>query len=309
MPNRSASGLPVIYVEAKPSFFQPTPPKPHVLDLFDVPYLHFHSLIELGLCLSGKGVCFTEQGQQPFEVGDVQIIFPFQGHLSKSTGDEPSRWCWLNIDPVKLLSAGSFTNIGEIEQWLREEMGLSGIIDRQRYPEVYRLTKALVREGFFPTPGRPHREEYVAALFLMLLSELCRISRDLPKLSFPKKNDRRILSPAFDSIKADIDGGRLPVVSRLPGLCSMSPASFRRTFKAAVGQSAKDYSISCVIRRACQLLSTTEQKIIQVSESVGFESISGFNRCFLRLMGMTPRVYRRRVREFLADGGAADDPG
>lgn len=296
MPNRSKSGLPVIYVDAQPNVLLPVPPSPSTLGVFDVTYLHFHSIMELGLCLRGNGICCTDEGEQPFSAGDVQILFPFQKHLSKNTGAEPCLWCWLNIDPPALLSAGSFTNIGETERWIREEMGIFGIIDKKRYPEIYRLTETLVRISYFPDNLHSHREEYAAALFLTLLAELSRASYDLPKLSIPNYSILKLLSPAFDSINADIERGRLPAISHLPSICFMSPANFRRTFKAAVGCSARDYAITCAIRRACKLLTTTDTKIIDISEVVGFESVSGFDRCFLRQTGMTPQFYRKLTR-------------
>ena len=55
------------------------------LEIYEVDYLHYHSTMEIGLCDSGEGFCYVEDNIYPFRAGDVQIVFPFQRHLSRST--------------------------------------------------------------------------------------------------------------------------------------------------------------------------------------------------------------------------------
>ena len=44
---------------------------------YDIKYLHFHNVTEIGMCISGSGICCIEGNEQKYNAGDVQIIFPY----------------------------------------------------------------------------------------------------------------------------------------------------------------------------------------------------------------------------------------
>ena len=44
------------------------------------------------------------------------------------------------------------------------------------------------------------------------------------------------------------------------------------------------------------LLAERERSVLDAASAVGFDSLSGFDRAFLRLTGERPREYRRRVQ-------------
>ena len=58
----------------------------------------YHSVLELGWCISGSGECYAEDQIFPFCSGDVQIIFPYQKHYNRSQLGTPSRWYFINLD-------------------------------------------------------------------------------------------------------------------------------------------------------------------------------------------------------------------
>jgi len=59
-----------------------------------------------------------------------------------------------------------------------------------------------------------------------------------------------------------------------------------------MGRSPLEYLNTVRINKACYLLRSTENSILNISEDVGFHSISSFNRYFSRMIGMSPREYR-----------------
>lgn len=298
MPNRSEMKLPELpviyeYVKANYPAYPPIKKVPGELQIFDVTFLHFHNLIEIALCVEGEGICYVDGEAYPFRTGDVQIVFPFQRHLSKSTGDHPSRWHWLNVDGAELMTRVGFADVAAVDRKISQEMGLCGIIDREKYPGICKLATDMVREVFAPDENRIYRMEYLGACFYMLLMELCQASRELPKIAARQDSTLKEIAPALLEIRNAVNAGHLPEVGKLSELCGMSPASLRRKFKTAVGVAARDYIAACCIHRACRLLSCTDWKIIEISDQCGFQDISGFNRCFLKYVGMTPREYRR----------------
>ena len=105
MQNRSLSKLPSHFAPAETSNLDETDNAPNALEILEFTFLHFHSVLELGVCFSGRGTCVVEGERMPFEQGDVQVVFPFQRHLSRSEGGEYSRWLWTSLNPMQLLSA------------------------------------------------------------------------------------------------------------------------------------------------------------------------------------------------------------
>ena len=48
------------------------------------------------------------------------------------------------------------------------------------------------------------------------------------------------------------------------------------------------------IRRACQLLTETDEPVTEIARQCGFSNTTYFENVFRRLRGMTPSRYRRR---------------
>lgn len=307
MPNRSdpLPRLPVVYVYTQPAYpaAGESAAAPGALNVYDVTYLHFHNLIEIGYCTGGTGICYVDGRSYPFRAGDVQIVFPFQRHLSKSTGDTPSRWYWLNVDGAGLLDRIGITDPAVRERLLGREMGVSGIIDRERYPEICRLARSMVREVFEPEDGRQEPMLCYGASFLMLLMALCQVPVPAKQPDSGRKPGLREIAPALLAIRDQVDGGTAPGVQELARLCGMSLATFRRRFGAAVGVAPKDYITACRIHRACRLLLEDGDKMIEIAGKCGFSDVSGFNRCFLKLTGLAPRDYRKRYGTHLEKDG------
>ena len=70
-----------------------------------------------------------------------------------------------------------------------------------------------------------------------------------------------------------------------------------RRFKNFTGISIFDYLMKLRIKRAKELLVSTEESIEKVAESVGFLSSAALIRDFKKLESMTPGAFRRLYRE------------
>lgn len=107
MRNRSFLTLPSFYVHAEPSRLDERSAEAGPLEIFDITYLHFHSVLELGVCASGRGACVVEGENMPFAEGDVQIIFPFQRHLSRSEAANTAAGSGRASTPCSCSAAGA----------------------------------------------------------------------------------------------------------------------------------------------------------------------------------------------------------
>jgi len=73
----------------------------------------------------------------------------------------------------------------------------------------------------------------------------------------------------------------------------VSPATCNRLFRKSIGQSFKSALINIRISRACRLLLSGDDSIVDVAFSSGFTNLSNFNRRFKELKGVSPRSYRK----------------
>ena len=280
MPNRSF--LPSFFGGVSLATLENVSAAPLPLEVLEITFLHFHSAMELGVCVSGRGTCLVEDVEYPFEAGDVQIIFPFQRHLSRSEGSEHSQWYWLNLDPVGLL--GGLADLPRLEKLLYTQMGLCGIIDRRRYP----LAAELIARVVLPGP-----KALRCACLHALIEELAAQSATLSHLQLRPGHAFIRLEPALTLVQQALENGTAAEVAALSDACGMSPAAFRRSFHQAMGQSPQQYVQICQMRKAQQLLLLTDLPVTDVALAVGYQDVSGFNRRFLKTFGMPPRRYRQ----------------
>jgi len=87
---------------------------------------------------------------------------------------------------------------------------------------------------------------------------------------------------------------------------ALSVRSLRRRFADEVGMNWKDYLHHSRLLRAMARLGDPAVSIADVSEEVGFASLSAFSKAFAQMAGESPGRYRRRLRTALQP--VTDDP-
>lgn len=82
-------------------------------------------------------------------------------------------------------------------------------------------------------------------------------------------------------------------LQQVADLVFMSESNFCKFFKKATSTTFSDYLNDLRINEACNLLLYTDLDINKIAHSCGFESLSYFNRVFLKKKNMTPSLFRR----------------
>ncbi|HEY3377835.1 MAG TPA: helix-turn-helix transcriptional regulator, partial [Armatimonadota bacterium] len=129
---------------------------------------------------------------------------------------------------------------------------------------------------------------HLLALFLQLLTDLARYYQDSPR----KPSAQLVqLGAVISKIEQDY---ALPLTIReLAEIANMSERHLARRFREGVGLSPIDYLLHRRIRHAAQLLRATGHSIAGVAAAVGMPDSNYFARQFKRIMGVSPREYRR----------------
>lgn len=298
MQNRSNNKLPVFFIRQE-TFPYRNQRTPHIapLNIYDFTFLHFHDFLEIGYCVKGEGICRVGDIEYPFKKGDIQIIFPFQKHLSKNKAGHQSQWYWLNINPYALMELSGFATISKIEHLMFQEMGLCGIFPAEKYPEIAELANRFLQEALEYDATDSHHLEFCASYLYQILITLSRLSSDLPKLEMERDRNVSALFPALTIISDGIQNSSIPSVQSLSDACGMSISNFRKVWKKVIGLSPKDYITKHFLYKAEQLLLTTDKSITEISMETGFQDVSGFNRQFHSKAGMTPSEFRKRYKK------------
>lgn len=252
--------------------------------------LHFHNCLEIGICHSDSGIMEFENNKIPFQEGDVTCVPRHLPHTTYSSPGTNSLWSYIFVDPQELFR--DLLNVSSnFESPISNFHKFRYIMNKNEYPRVYHLVCAIVEEL---KSQKSNYQTSVKGLMLSLYVELLRIQTtyNLQKDANFKSENMIIISKALDYIHENY---MTPVtIEGLADMCHLSVSHFRKIFHEIMGSAPLDFLNSTRIDEACRLLRTTESSILSVSEQVGFHSISSFNRCFIKFLGVPPRVWRKQ---------------
>jgi len=114
------------------------------------------------------------------------------------------------------------------------------------------------------------------------------------------------LLPVLVHIQANLDADlSLDAVAKRARL---SPFHFHRLFRAAIGETLKQYTQRLRLERAANRLVIHDATILDVALDSGFQSHETFSREFKRRFQVTPRGYREWARGKLAQNSVSTPP-
>lgn len=98
------------------------------------------------------------------------------------------------------------------------------------------------------------------------------------------------IGAALRAIHADVN--RPWTVESLADAAGMSRSAFALKFKQLLGQTPLEYVTEWRMQKAMPLLQQGDRKLIDVAQSVGYESDAAFSKAFKRIVGVAPGEYR-----------------
>ena len=266
-----------------PIHVSPYPGEEHRSHVGTAAVLHYHDELELLLIYDGLfGI--TVDGVEYLAVGG-DVIFVNSGVPHSTRYIEPSLSALIQFRENDFLSS----NITKIIKYSVKFNNLSeSKIRILKNPELFASLDRLVRES---DEKRDAFEIFVRAEIYRVLGLLYRdgILLDTERF-FATKEIQKIL-PALEYVNKNYaDNITLESVS---GLLGFDTSYFCRIFKQATGATFTEYLNFVRICKAEKLLSSTRKSILEISEAVGFSSLSYFNRIFKKTRNSSPGNYRR----------------
>lgn len=257
------------------------------------PNLHFHNCLEIGICHSESGYMAFVGDSEPlaFKQGDITCIPQNIPHTTWSDDGTESHWSYIFVDVeafMKLFLPN--VSVKNFDLSISAYKNYKYILDPSEYPDIYPLAMNVVREL---EEKKPFYRVCAAGLLMSLIAKLCRIQSAGGELVTSSENppeNAMVLSAVLDYI--DENYSKQIDIDYLAEVSHLSPTHFRRLFHSIMGTSPLDFINTRRIDKACELLTRTEDSIVDISEAVGFKSLSSFNRHFSEQKKTTPRNYR-----------------
>ena len=254
--------------------------------------IHRHDFCELVLVLGGTGVHFTRDDQYQVIAGDVYLINGELAHGYKNLDDlvliniifKPEG---LGLPSEDLSRIPGYHALFTIEPRYRT---------RDRFQSRLRLApremaraSALVEAMEAELTGRPRGYRFLAkSLFFQLIGFLSRCySGESSEISGQRYRLGKVIS--FMEHHTD----RSIRIDELIEISGGSESTLLRDFKRITDSTPLEYHLKLRIRRACRLLRLTDDPVTRIAFETGFEDSNYFSRQFRKVMGLSPRDYRK----------------
>lgn len=254
----------------------------------EITSLHFHKCLEIGVCTAGSGNCIIDNRLYRYNKGDIQIVLPYQPHLANSDCDNPGRWIWFSYDPYRLTSNDDIGN--RIAKIIEKQVNFSGVFSPSEYPQLATIIDKCIAETI---NSKGFSQLYALLLVQQLILEMSRIECEFKNNIVTRRRSFDKMLPALTHISKNLNNSKELTLDILAGKCFISTATLRRYFYEFTDMSPQQFIANARISRAQYLLSNTNKSITEISDMVGFESISCFTRAFKKHCDMSPSEYRK----------------
>jgi AraC-like DNA-binding protein len=264
---------------------------------------HQHPWVELVHVQAGRGLLTVGARTHRVAAQTVSVVPPGETHSLAADGQWTCTAQLLHFDPAALTPSAREA----LEAILRAAAQGRSAASLRRPGQSLALLLIHAARAAQAADGGAAARETLTALCLQLQSHL---GTALPAAGPPRRGPRPEVPavparPEVERALQYIEENLTRSISRqeLAREVSFAPSYFSAIFRQATGSSIPEYINARRVRRAQELLRDPRARVSAVCYAVGFRDLTNFNRVFKRVVGATPREYRKRV----LDG--ADDPG
>lgn len=255
--------------------------------------LHFHNLMEIGVCRSGTGELVLDEEKFPYQSAMVSIIPHNYPHVTISnTKEGPSFWEYLFFDPMQMV-AEMYPDNELLQREMLEKINCKALfVHEWENRNIALLVKMIMEEM---RGMRPYHTDSVRGLLFALVIEIVRMNQQDEHRSELDKGKRKNsglaqVAEALDFVRMEYT--RSIRIEELAKVCHMSETHFRRVFEACMNMSPVDYINLVRVQKACDLMKKNNDSMDIVAQKVGFATTSTFNRNFKKILNTSPYQWK-----------------
>lgn len=252
--------------------------------------MHWHSEFEINYIVCGRGEFICGDEKFTGEAGDIVVIPPNMLHAAYSSDNNPLIYHAFVFNANML---GSSSNDRCTNDCIRPIINGNIQIKSHISPDMpaYEAILASTRSVFACINDNSSLGDLLLKSELMRLFWLLESNRDIVCEKNNKVSYSDIIRPALEFMASNY---QLDItVDMLADMVHLSKSYFMNCFKKAVGIGAIEHLTQLRISAACDALSSTDMMISDISINCGYTNLSNFNRQFMKLMGCSPKQYRK----------------
>lgn len=259
----------------------------------DAEDLHFHNLMEIGLCRWGEGTLIVDEEQYEYREGVVTLIPSNCLHTTLSRDHSLNQWEYLFLDPRQVMEKAFPNDAVFVEAVVNRLASDARILTEAENPALAQLIRLALDEY---RAENAYRTEVVQGLLTSILMLVVRLFEGTGQSVHPSRAGLRQIMPAMEYISQAYMN---PLsIQEVAAKCSLSEAHLRRKFKEYLHMSPNEYLTLVRIRHGSELLNTTNDSVMDVALQVGYQSASSFDRNFQKLLGVTPYQYKKNGKDY-----------
>jgi AraC-like DNA-binding protein len=249
-------------------------------------FWHYHPEFELTYIVKGKGRRLIGDSHEYFESGDLVLIGPGLPHTWVTDGGIKER-CEAIVIQFSVDFIERFAGLVEMSSINKLLASASHGIS------ITKNKSATSKELIKRLPSKNNIEKITD--LLKILDELSRMKITALASSFyqPLKgsNNEKRINKVCQYIQKHAT--EKLTIQKAAELIHLTPGAFCKFFKRATGKTFSDYVNDIRISNVCNDLLATDKQVAEIAYSNGFETITYFNRIFLKKTNTIPSNYRK----------------
>jgi len=250
-------------------------------------FWHYHPEYELTYMVRGSGKRLVGDSYENFDEGDLDLLGPSLPHtwFTEKRSKENYRAFVIQFSLNFIEPMLQYTEMADIRKLLKKaDKGLRFSTQKSKELSVH-LYQILHNKGV----------DSITSLLLLLqkLSNSRTISLATPGFRPIKGNqNQQRINIVFQYVQQQFKNGIS--LREAASLIHLSQSAFCKFFKRISGKTFSDYVNDIRIAHACQLLIESDMLIEQIAYESGFDSLTYFNRIFLKKKETKPGSFRKR---------------
>lgn len=264
---------------------------------FAMPAKHLHNEYEIYYLVEGERYYFIDQQTYHVKKGSLVLIRPNQIHQTSPAGNAGHDRILIGLGESPFSDFFASTGEATLAGFFERHCGVMelGGEDRQ-YVET--LLAGLICEL---TEKKPGYRLMAMSRLSQLFFHICRLRSGAAKDQPPAALSTQSRHKKVDEVAAYIVNNYSQPLSldNIAGRFYISKCYLSRIFREATGFTVNEYLNMNRIRHARHMLVNTDLSITAISEALGYDSITYFERVFRRYAELSPSRYRRQYKDSL----------
>lgn len=257
---------------------------------FNMNMKHFHNQYEIFYIIEGERQFFFDNKSYNAYAGDIAILDTNLVHTTCSISDEDKGYnrVILYIDYEKMCDFDKKYPGLNLVNYFHNNYGIYHLNEDQRIAFL-NLYRDLRHELTKKNSGYQSRVEIATIYWLYKLLSLKHDSTQIHAVI----NSPKELSASNISAYLEANYTKELALDTISDELFMSKYYMCRIFKEYTGFTISEYVNTLRIKKATQILESSNLSISDVAAELGFESASYFERIFKKIMNVTPLKYRK----------------